>query len=518
MILSNPLAHGSDAPFIGGGDHDKVPHGRTNSSIIGGGDHDYKWKNLTHIIGGDDHDKVPHGNNKTHIIGGDDHDRIPHGRNNTGIIGGGDHDYSWKNKTKKFGGDDHDYVPHGNSTNIIGGGDHDYSWKNKTKNFGGDDHDYVPHGNSTKIIGGDDHDRVPHGRNNTGIIGGGDHDYSWKNKTINSTHIIGGDDHDKVPHGRNNTGIIGGGDHDYSWKNNTIIGGDDHDKVPHGRNNTGLIGGGDHDYSWQHATIFGNNTQIIGGGDHDYSWKNKTIIGGDDHDLVPHGNSTNSTSTVMLLAENAHEAKKFDADYIWFHLNQIKQSLKEKSLEELKTTALKMEEYERKKTGPLMGGLHDYIDTLTKEDLTDYILKKVFNNQELLEIETFNTVSKETSTESNNVMLLAEKAEEPKKFDADYIWFHLTQIKQVLKEKSIEELKTIALNVEEFERKKTGPLMGGLHDYINTLTKEDLTDYIVKGCFNNKELLDMEVFNTVASGHSSMLTFLSETNPKFLEY
>jgi len=62
--------HGRNFTNIGGGDHDRRPHG--NSSIIGGGDHDRK----------------PHGRNFTivgnsSIIGGGDHDRRPHGRNFT---------------------------------------------------------------------------------------------------------------------------------------------------------------------------------------------------------------------------------------------------------------------------------------------------------------------------------------------------------------------------------------------------------------------------------------------------
>src|SRR5687768_5229249 len=78
--------------LIGGGDHDKVPHG--NSGLIGGDDHDYR----PHVkpIGGDDHDYRPHGNSG--ILGGDDHDYRPHAgqeettKTATPLIGGDDTD------------------------------------------------------------------------------------------------------------------------------------------------------------------------------------------------------------------------------------------------------------------------------------------------------------------------------------------------------------------------------------------------------------------------------------------
>jgi len=53
--------------LLGGGDHDKIPHGKP-------------------LLGGGDHDKIPHGKP---LLGRGDHDKMPHGNNLLGKLGHG---------------------------------------------------------------------------------------------------------------------------------------------------------------------------------------------------------------------------------------------------------------------------------------------------------------------------------------------------------------------------------------------------------------------------------------------
>ena len=105
-------------PKISGNHHDKVPQSKEqhNESIIGGGDHDKRPHGP--VIGGDDHDDWQKHRNES-IIGGGDHDKRPHGP----VIGGDDHDDWQKHRNESIiGGGDHDKKPH---DPLIGGDDHD---------------------------------------------------------------------------------------------------------------------------------------------------------------------------------------------------------------------------------------------------------------------------------------------------------------------------------------------------------------------------------------------------------
>lgn len=123
-------------------------------------------------------------------------------------------------------------------------------------------------------------------------------------------------------------------------------------------------------------------------------------------------------------------------------------------IQDLKKLALASEDYDRKKRDiVLLGGLHDYIDSLDASDIVNLISDYIKQYPEL-----------------RNPGTLEELAKIPKGGFA----FLVNQL-------SAEDLKNTCLALEKYDRKARGiHLLGGLHDYIDTLTTEDLTSYIRK--------------------------------------
>ncbi len=209
------------------------------------------------------------------------------------------------------------------------------------------------------------------------------------------TPIIGGDDHDKVPHGP----VIGGDDHD-RVPHGPVIGGDDHDKVPHG--------------------------PIIGGDDHD-KVPHGPIIGGDDHDKVPHG----------------HKFGGDDHDKVAYKIITLTNFLNSKDLPELKEYALKVENWKRTVKGEIrLGGLHDYVDRLGKDEVISYILDSSMKYPELLDQDAFMKVITSESTE--DPIIGGD--------DHDKVAYKIITLTNFLNSKDLPELKEYALKVENWKR------------------------------------------------------------------
>lgn len=177
------------------------------------------------------------------------------------------------------------------------------------------------------------------------------------------------------------------------------------------------------------------------------------------------------TSIVIILRiclAEANETGGGNHDKIAFEITKLSEKLEAKSLDELRQTALNMEEFFHKKIGLILGGLHDYLNSMTKDDLIKYCLKAALNNPELLSEETF---SSEIESKSKNLIFLEnEKAEMKIGGLYDYIW-----------KQNRETLERWALTVETYDRSHLSkPLIGGLHDYIKSMSIEDLTKYTLK--------------------------------------
>lgn len=121
------------------------------------------------------------------------------------------------------------------------------------------------------------------------------------------------------------------------------------------------------------------------------------------------------------------------------------------SREELERIALEFETYHRSKHSLILtGGLHDYIERLSDDEVIEAIRNFIENNIELNDAEVVRSVGK---------------------FENKF-W-------QEIEKKNDEDLKKICLALEAYERKIKGIFpLGGLHDYINKLTRKDLIEYI----------------------------------------
>ena len=157
-----------------------------------------------------------------------------------------------------------------------------------------------------------------------------------------------------------------------------------------------------------------------------------------------------------------------DHDIIAYKIRNMKNYLNEKSVDQLKTEALKMEAYVNKKSGHMiLGGLHDYIESLSKEELVQVMSKMMLNNLELLDVVMYESV---ISPEHNVLSFLAEV---PQKVGGlhDYIF-------------TIDEdtLRTWAIAVDRYHSEKNGekPIGGGIHDRLRTMKKLDFIEYILK--------------------------------------
>jgi len=163
----------------------------------------------------------------------------------------------------------------------------------------------------------------------------------------------------------------------------------------------------------------------------------------------------------------------------------MRNHLNEKSLDQLKVEALKMEKYIHSKSEfPIMGGLHDYIGSIKKEELVEIMTRMMLNNQELLEIEVYNSVvapeKKLTFLGDDNSTTETEEEREPKMVGGlvDYIW-----------RQTDETLRQWALTCDKFDKEKRNiHVLGGLHDYIDVLSREQLMEIILKHSRTYSEL------------------------------
>eukprot|EP00340_Litonotus_pictus_P006862 CAMPEP_0170515766 /NCGR_PEP_ID=MMETSP0209-20121228/2155_1 /TAXON_ID=665100 ORGANISM="Litonotus pictus, Strain P1" /NCGR_SAMPLE_ID=MMETSP0209 /ASSEMBLY_ACC=CAM_ASM_000301 /LENGTH=395 /DNA_ID=CAMNT_0010800401 /DNA_START=119 /DNA_END=1306 /DNA_ORIENTATION=- len=145
-------------------------------------------------------------------------------------------------------------------------------------------------------------------------------------------------------------------------------------------------------------------------------------------------------------------------------------------ISDLKACALTAEDYDRKQRKvTLYGGLHDYIDSLNKNQvlkiLSQYIRKY------------------------------------PALREAGYLeglaGIHRAGLEGFLETRSLENLRQYCLNLENYDRKiRAVDLDGGLHDYVNTLTKKELIDYVVNKSEYYPQLRQTEHFNNINTKYS----------------
>jgi len=121
----------------------------------------------------------------------------------------------------------------------------------------------------------------------------------------------------------------------------------------------------------------------------------------------------------------------------------------------------------------ILGGLHDRINSMTKEDILAYVQKELAEHKEINNFEKLNELI------ANKPVL---KAGGDGGFH-DYL-FRATR----------EELTGWALGLEGYHRDGK-MILGGLHDRINSMTKEDILAYVQKELAEHKEINNFEKLN-----------------------
>lgn len=191
----------------------------------------------------------------------------------------------------------------------------------------------------------------------------------------------------------------------------------------------------------------------------------RNIIGGGDHDLI--------ASKILKLSS----------------------MLEEKSVEELRSYCLKLEEYERRGQF-LVGGLHDYIETMDRAACKQYILKGAMKNIELLDLPTF---SKVVQDKSDIAFLTEEEKEKPiGGGDLPNLSFKVSKLSYLLVSMSEEELQKFVIRVENWQRKNGIAVLD--HQYAYYMKKEESISYIIGEAVKNKQLLEYDFFvETIAN-------------------
>jgi hypothetical protein len=77
--------------------------------------------------------------------------------------------------------------------------------------------------------------------------------------------------------------------------------------------------------------------------------------------------------------------------------------------------------------------------------------------------------------------------------------FHIINLRRNLSLKTKTELQSYALSIENFAHKGK-EVFGGIHDYVNLMTEEELITYITTVCLEKKELLEENFFKSVVEG------------------
>jgi len=139
--------------------------------------------------------------------------------------------------------------------------------------------------------------------------------------------------------------------------------------------------------------------------------------------------------------------------------------------------ALALEKYHREVNNlHLMGGLHDYIHTLTDDQVRDYIKKELKEHPDVAFTTSLNgLVSKYNISEKSVHSSIPDGTMEANPGFPDSTVF------DILMSTQRNVFSNWALALEKYHREVNNlHLMGGLHDYIHTLTDDQVRDYVKK--------------------------------------
>jgi len=162
----------------------------------------------------------------------------------------------------------------------------------------------------------------------------------------------------------------------------------------------------------------------------------------------------------------------------------LKDSLLTLPKDTLTKFALALEQYWKdKKNFTLIGGLNDYIGTMSPNAVSDYILNKLKEFKELTTLKQLEELAKKYGLIS----------ESPQSF------LQLGGLEDVIIRQTKATLVAWALTAENYERVVEGVmLIGGLEDYVDKMTEQELATYILDMARKYPKINSAETLNALA--------------------
>jgi hypothetical protein len=149
------------------------------------------------------------------------------------------------------------------------------------------------------------------------------------------------------------------------------------------------------------------------------------------------------------------------------------------SREDLIPTAYTLEIYHRKINHQegLMGGLHDYVFSISDDQIRNYVFKELIEHPEISQINTIKMMTEATKATTEKL----------RKYGREFLVGE--GIHDYLRAAPRDKLESLAFAVEKYHQKiREEFLFGGLHDYITQISDDDLRSYIAKETNEHNEI------------------------------
>jgi len=138
-------------------------------------------------------------------------------------------------------------------------------------------------------------------------------------------------------------------------------------------------------------------------------------------------------------------------------------------------------------TGFLIGGLHDYISTLLNEEIVEHIMFEINEHPELDSSKKMDELCSTYGIDENSL------------FDQNG-----PVVTSFLNKMTRKQLDSYALASEQYDRdSRRVHLLGGLHDYISTLSNDQVKAYIVEKVEEYPELQNPTLFSKVVNKYGT---------------
>lgn len=246
------------------------------------------------------------------------------------------------------------------------------------------------------------------------------------------------------------------------------------------------IGGGVHDFIWRYSKQE-LATMAIACNYYPNKFQYLPIIGGPDK-YIGMLSQEELTKIVVKCTEDHPELQNAQK------LEELKNNyLNDVEMGALRYRAMELENENNQNKRPVLGGLHDYINKMTKEELVAYIKEHsqklgvysaVQVNDELSALQTYALAVEREMNGSRPVLgglhdyIRNMSVQDLCEYINNNKSAHGFKVTGVQEDVELSALRTVALSLENSKTQE--PVLGGIHDYIRFMTKEQLVDYINK--------------------------------------